>query len=284
MPGEATTSNNEISTYLTVTKEGLSVLVIDRLRPELTDMRRALAGDPRIRLFEAVRQTNSAPPPGEADLFQFDKQAYDVIIIGDVSAERLRSASPTALEKIEEMVREKGVGLLMTGGADSLGRDWQGTKVADALPVVLDGTQSEELIPFVPAGDWPSEYMLRLAPNAKDSEMLWSRLNDPLNRCLLLGFTRLGRPKDGATILARANNAKDGAPDLRAANVRQRPNRCLGRGFDLSMADAGAAEIDRRRRTAREILEAIGRLPGSTGKSRRRCVGAAGHAPSRGRR
>ena len=150
LPGEATTSNNEISTYLTVTKEGLSVLIVDRLREELKFIRSALAGDPRIRLFEAVRQTSDPPPAGEADLFQFDKQAYDVIILGDVSAERLRSASPNADAKIEELVARKGVGLLMTGGADSLGRDWVGTKVAGALPVTLDGTQSDETSPFVP--------------------------------------------------------------------------------------------------------------------------------------
>jgi uncharacterized membrane protein len=226
LPGEATLSNNEISTYLTVTKEGLSVLVVDRLRPELSDIRRALAGDPRIRLFEAVRQTSSPPPPGEADLFQFDKQAYDVIIIGDVSAERLRTASPNALEKIEELVREKGVGLLMTGGADSLGRDWQGTKVAGALPVQLDGAQSEELVPFLPTGNWQSEFVLRLAPNANDSAMLWSRLNDPLNHCLMVGFTKLGRPKDGAVILAQSK--VDGPPLL----VRQ----TYGKGRTAALA------------------------------------------------
>ncbi len=213
LPGEATLSNNEISTYLTVIKEGLSVLIVDRLRTELKFIRSALAGDPRVRLFEAVRQTGE-PTPGEADLFQFDKQAYDVIILGDVSAARLRAASPNADAKIEELVREKRVGLLMTGGADSLGRDWQGTKIAGALPVELDGTQSEELVPFLPAGDWQSEYALRLAPSAKDSELLWSRLNDPLNHCLMHGFTRLGQLKLGATVMARAKDARNGPPVL----------------------------------------------------------------------
>jgi uncharacterized membrane protein len=213
LPGEATLSNNEISTYLTVVKEGLSILIVDRLRTELKFIRSALAGDPRIRLFEAVRQTGEMTP-GEADLFQFDKQAYDVIILGDVSFARLRAASPNADAKIEELVREKGVGLLMMGGADSLGRDWQGTKIAGALPVILDGTQSEELVPFLPAADLQSDYVLRLAPNPTDSALLWSRLNDPLNHCLMNGFTRLGEVKKGATILARAKDARDGPPVL----------------------------------------------------------------------
>jgi uncharacterized membrane protein len=212
---EATPSNNEISTYLTVTKEGLSVLVVDRLREELKFIRSALSGDPRIRLFEADRQTSEPPPPGVADLFQFDKQAYDVIILGDVSAERLRTASPGVLEKIEQLVREKGVGLLMTGGAESLGGDWAGTKVADALPVTLDGTQSDEIVPFLPDPDaLQSEFVLRFAPKPADSAMLWSKLNDPVNRCRLEGYTRLGPVKKGAAVLARANDAKTGPPLL----------------------------------------------------------------------
>ena len=135
------------------------------------------------------------PPPGKADLFRFDKQAYDVIIIGDVSAERLRTASPNADTKIEELVRDKRVGLLMTGGADSLGRDWRGTKIAQALPVELDGTQSDERVAFVPTREGLSDFVLRLSPDPKESEELWAKLSDPINKCLLDGFTRLGRPK-----------------------------------------------------------------------------------------
>jgi uncharacterized membrane protein len=212
--GEATTANNEISTYLTVTKEGLSVLVVGRLQTELSFIRSALAGDPRFRLFESVRQTSKAGSPGETDLFQFDKQAYDVIILGDVSAERLRAASPNADAKIEELVREKRVGLLMTGGADSLGRDWQGTKIAGALPVELDGTQSDERISFVPTREGLNNFVLRLSANPKESEQLWARLNDPSNRCLLDGYTRLGRVKRGAVVLARAKDRDTGPPLL----------------------------------------------------------------------
>ena len=81
----------------------------------------ARGGFPAASGFRVIQHKgieNAPPPPGEADLFQFDKQAYDVIILGDVSAERLRTASPNADAKIEELVRDKGVGLLMTGGDD----------------------------------------------------------------------------------------------------------------------------------------------------------------------
>ena len=95
LPGEASLANKEISTYLTVTKEGLSVLLVDRLRTELKFIREALAGDPRIRVFEAVRQTDDVPA-GD-DIFNFDKQAYDVIVLGYVTAKRLLAADPQAL-------------------------------------------------------------------------------------------------------------------------------------------------------------------------------------------
>jgi hypothetical protein len=55
---------------------------------------------------------------------------------------------------------------------------------------------------------------MRLAPNPRESEQAWERLNDPINRCLLDGFTRLGRLKPGAVVLARAGNRDTGPPLL----------------------------------------------------------------------
>src|SRR5581483_10489848 len=99
LPGEMSQFNNEISTYLTVTKEGLSVLYVEgKYRAwEPKFIRYALSQDPRIRLFEAVRLTDEPPPPEQADLFQFDKQHYDVIILGDLSAKRLSGGNPQVL-------------------------------------------------------------------------------------------------------------------------------------------------------------------------------------------
>src|SRR5205085_8813710 len=85
LPGEVSTANNEITTYLTVTKDGVSVLVVDRLRLEVKFLRQALAADPRFRVSESVRQTD-APAPGDAELFDFERQPYDVVILGDVAA------------------------------------------------------------------------------------------------------------------------------------------------------------------------------------------------------
>src|SRR5439155_10225252 len=89
VPGEVSTDNNEISTYVTVTKEGVSVLFVDKLRfPEPQLICDALSTDPRIRLY-MVWLRSDEPTPDQAALFQFDKQHYDVIILGDVSAAKL---------------------------------------------------------------------------------------------------------------------------------------------------------------------------------------------------
>src|SRR5439155_3272987 len=91
LPRELTQLNNEISTYVTVTKEGLSVLYVEgKYRAwEPRFIRHALSQDPRIRLHEAVRLRAEAGPAADADWLQFDKQHYDVIILGDISARRL---------------------------------------------------------------------------------------------------------------------------------------------------------------------------------------------------
>jgi uncharacterized membrane protein len=220
LPGEATTVNNEISTFLTVTKEGVSVLYVDRLREEAKFIRYALAGDPRFRLTEAIRQTDDPPAAGEADFLQLDRQAYDVIILGDVSMRRLGA---DRVAKIAELVRDKGVGLLMTGGEESLGGDWQGTRIADALPVRL-GTirQVEGQVQMLPTDEGLRHFVLRLAsgPDRKDNEAVWQRLPR------LDGYTKLDQPKPGAVVLAQT--ASDKAPLMVAQNY--------GKGRTMALA------------------------------------------------
>lgn len=199
-PGEASIANNSYSTYLMVTKEGISVLIIDRLRLEEKFLRRALVGDPRFRVFEAMRQTDDPVRGPAAELYRFDQQAYDVIVIGDVSARRL--GSPSDWAKIEEMVRVKGAGLLMMGGKDGLSTGgWQGTPIADALPVILDGGgQTDEPVQLLPSPLGRNDYVMKIASDAAASEVLWRKLP------ALPGFTRLGRRKDAAVVIGQSAN------------------------------------------------------------------------------
>src|SRR5262249_30717757 len=153
--------------------------------------------DPRFRLTEAIRQTDDPPGAGEADFLQLDRQAYDVIILGDVSARRLGAERGA---KIAELVGGKGVGLLITGREERLGGDWQQTPIDNALPVRM-GTirQVEGQVQMLPTDKGLEHFVLRLAsgPTKEDNMHLWQRLPR------LDGYTKLDQPKPGAVVLAQ---------------------------------------------------------------------------------
>jgi uncharacterized membrane protein len=198
LPGEVTRLNNEISTFVTVIKEGISVLLVDKLRfPEPQRICDALAPDPRIRLFTAWRRTD-APAPEQQDLFEFDKRHYDVIILGDVTAQRLTAGNRRVLHDIQRVVKEKGTGLLMMGGYDTFANsDWAGTPLEELLPVRLDAKGDvTDPVQMLPTRDGLRHYVLRLADREADNEAVWKQLPR------LEGMTRLGSSKPTAVTLA----------------------------------------------------------------------------------
>jgi uncharacterized membrane protein len=213
LQGEVTTANNEISTYLTVTKEGISVLYVEgKYRAwEPKFIRWALTAEPSIRLWESVRLNDV--PGKDAELFNLDKQHYDVIIMGDVSARRFTAGNPRILSTIERLVTEKGLGLMMIGGYETFGNsDWQNTDLARVLPVQLnEAGQVDGDIQMVPTFDGLRHYILRLADNPIDNQTLWGldANGNPSGKSKLpplSGMTRLGGPKLGAIVLARTQN------------------------------------------------------------------------------
>jgi uncharacterized membrane protein len=215
--GEVNRDNNELSTFVRVTKEGLKVLYVEgKYRAwEPKFVRQVLSEDPRIRLDEAVLLNVERPPDGEADWFQLDKQRYDVIIIGDISPNRLSGGDDKVLEKIKQLVEEKGTGLMMIGGYETFtsrkkdhapaedNRVWSETPFANLLPVDLDEDgQVERHLRMVPTEEGLKNYgyVLRLVGNDLDNKAVWANLP------VLTGMTKLGTPKQGATVLARADN------------------------------------------------------------------------------
>jgi uncharacterized membrane protein len=205
LPGEVTESNNEISTFVTVAKEGLSILLVDKLRTwEPQFLCDALRMDPTIRLRVVWMRKDGAPAANQADLFQFDKQHYDVIILGDVTARQLTAGNPGVLATIHRLVSEKGTGLMMLGGAFTFGNsDWQGTDIDKLLPVKLDVRgQVTGDVKIQPVAEQLQQYIMSLADRPQDNARIWEQLL-PLN-----GMTRLGKPRDGAFELARAANGE----------------------------------------------------------------------------
>jgi uncharacterized membrane protein len=203
LPGQVSRLKSEMSTFLSVTKEGISVLLIDKQRawePQL--LCDALAHEPRIRLYP-VWLRGDEPVDAVNDLFNFDKQQFDVIILGDVTAKQLRAVRPDALEALQQQV-DKGAGLMAIGGYASFANsDWQGTPLEAMLPVALDVRgQIEGEVRLVPteAGFRRYGYILRLADKEAESKDVWKKL-PPLE-----GATKLGTPKKNvASILAETD-------------------------------------------------------------------------------
>ena len=205
LPGELSAANNQMDTFATVTREGLSVLLVERQErfPEPQMMLSALAADKRMRVDVAWLRGPSKLDENQKGLFQFDEQPYDVIILGDVTAARLREADPQALEKIHDRVVNKRTGLLMLGGPHSFGNgDWAGTELAKLLPVELNvkGRNDSDVKLWATAEGL--KYVLRLADNPEDSKDLWEKVQ---KEALLNGVTRLGKPLGNARVFAETS-------------------------------------------------------------------------------
>ena len=229
---QVTTLNDKIETFLTVTKEGVRVLVISKDGWELAGIRRALATDKRFDYVEAIRASEAPGTPEDEKRYDLREQRYDVIVLGDVSPKMLTAVRRTLLAEIRDMVRDKGVGLMMTGGAYALGGTagipgsdgWRNTPIAEVLPVELppqpprnvgDKTNPNDPEVFVavePTTDGLKHYLLRLNPDGPKNREAWTLLNTGLYR--LSGYNVLGTPKNGSEVLARANDGKSGDPLL----------------------------------------------------------------------
>ncbi len=132
--GELKTNNNRLETIITVRKGGVRVAYFDQpLRPEQKFIRRINIAQ-KIQLdFQPVR-----PPPFNKGTRLnddwFKAEAYDVYIIGDVSAEVFGT------ERLRNMALavERGAGLIMIGGFQSFGAgNYARSPLADWLPVEM---------------------------------------------------------------------------------------------------------------------------------------------------
>ncbi len=212
LPGELSETNNEMSTYVTVTREGLSVLLVERQDrfPEPQMMLSALASDKRIRVYRAWLRGKELIAEDQKGLFQFDQQPYDVIILGDVTAQRLRDADADALKKIYDRVFNKRTGLLMMGGRYAFSNgDWAGTEIEKLLPVKLGPKnigQIEGEVTLKPT-EKGLEYVLRLGDTPADSATRWAELQ---KESKMDGMTPLGDAAGDKTIYAV--NEKDNSP------------------------------------------------------------------------
>ena len=213
--GDLFPRNNRIETYVTVTKEGVSVLLVDKQRamePQL--ICDALTKDPRIRVTPVWLRGGQVLDANSGDLFHFDTQPYDVIILGDVTVAQLKNVSPQALPNIERLV-EQGSGLLALGGYSTFGNsDWPGTSLERMLPIDMENSrgQVEEDRKMLPTADGLRQFafILRLT-DEQDAKKAWQDLPE------LEGISLLRKSEKGLqeTVLAESDK---GEPILIAQN------------------------------------------------------------------
>ena len=218
LPGELSGEDNQSETYLTITKDGVRILIVDRLRPEETRIRDVLRSEKRFDLNEVIVQTDGQISAAAEALLDLDSQAYDVIIIGDVSPAQLnfkRGDKPVpVLEKIREHVAKKGTGLMLLGGE----RAFRGypaefetivpvTVPADPAAAIVEDVDPATGIPRARYQTVPNDAgldtVLRLSKVRDESIELWGKVNAEEPRARITGYNKM-TAKTGARVLAWA--------------------------------------------------------------------------------
>lgn len=221
VPGDATPSNNTVETYLTVTKEGLRILVVDRHSHEMTMISDVLRADKRFDFVRILREGADPATPAERELFDFDNRAYDVIVLGNISRRQLEAIDPNLPMKIREQVEKKGVGLLFGAGDATFAGDpnrpldngWRGSALEGLIPVSLTNFPAvpdsifkadDKRFQCVPTVDG-LKFLMKVA--GESSNEIWDKLNAPgIPNSRINGISKLGMPKPGATVYAVASD------------------------------------------------------------------------------
>lgn len=218
---EAVPQNNTKTFLLKVApSKKVKILFVDgKPRQEFKHIKRALKEDPNVQLTDRFLKTSDGKyggtqtesgqnfgfyPDSKEELFDFD-----AIIIGNVAASYFTKQE---LENTVEFVRTRGGGLLMLGGADSLGNpepsaSYLNTPIAQLLPVELELGSPPP--PPAPRGRSSSEgYQLQLTSDGK-IEPLMALADTPTENLArwesqqpLLGYSKVKRAKPGALVLA----------------------------------------------------------------------------------
>ncbi|TWU14129.1 hypothetical protein CA54_29720 [Symmachiella macrocystis] len=204
LEGELITSNNVLTTFVTVLKGGLSVAYFDIWRPEMGKLAE-VGRSPDIQIDrQIVRYRGEAEPTKIQDEW-FEPGRYDVYIIGDVPAKVFGERN---LRRLAEAVSQ-GAGLIMTGGFHSFGAGgYATTPLQDLLPVVMYPTEilnEDELdeslqisnpVQMLPTIEGRGDFVMRMG-NLGDESTGWEQLPK------LEGATKLTPKKLGlARVLA----------------------------------------------------------------------------------
>jgi uncharacterized membrane protein len=222
IPGERTTADNRQEFQGLALDPRIKVLYIEgRVRPEYRELSRALNRDPNVELSTLLRiQQDRFAAGGSVEGEPFTRmpstleqwKKFDVIILGDLDVSFLPAAQQSAIEQ----VIGDGGGLLMLGGANTLGPGgYAGTAIEKVLPVNVGGKDAaQEKTQFVPrlTADGASH-------PAMEGLADWFGTEDkPGTKTLppLLGNVVVAGAKDSAEVLAihPERSGPDGKPQV----------------------------------------------------------------------
>jgi hypothetical protein len=210
--GELVTTNNELSTFVTVRTGGLNVLYLEgAMRVEQKFIRRALDASPDINV-DYVRLESRDPSSRASLKDRFQRGKYDVYMLGDVDSSQF---SKDELQLLAGVVRD-GAGLIMIGGFHSFGPGgYFNTPLADLLPVRMNALERQRfdepiradvhlggklrMRPARPLGT--RHFVMSLATSAKNMDA-WSKL-PPLE-----GANRFDQLKPASQVLAESADGK----------------------------------------------------------------------------
>src|SRR5205807_7304960 len=112
----------------------------------------------------------------------------DVIVIGDISAQRFSGGKPEIFDKIVQSVQSKGTGLLMLGGYDTFAAGgWQNSALVKLLPTRFDQAEQIEARVTVTPTAAGEQFLLKLAANPVKQKELWATKLEQLDGMASLG-------------------------------------------------------------------------------------------------
>jgi len=208
LAGETTTGNNRLERALRVIDDKIKVLYVEgKPRWEYRYLRAVLLRDHRLDVKFLMTQGDRDLAKASARyLAHFPEAAaeafvFDLVILGDVPESYF---TPTQLDRIEELVRERGGSLLLLAGHHHALAGYIGTRIEPILPVRVQpaGWESVDgMVHVMPTPEGKESFVTRLEVPDEKNAALWA-LVKPLYRVPVLAGA-----KPAATVLATLSDA-----------------------------------------------------------------------------
>ncbi len=234
LEGEITPRNNRRTLTVKVLKSSLRILYIEGSpRADMGFLRRALAKDANIEVTSLVFKPDGETFPVPMPSSRAEWFAYDLVILGSISHDRLRPWLPF----VTSFVEEKGGGLIALGGPHSFEMGgYAGTPAGNLMPFQIAATArgiTEGTFVPVLTPDGSTHPITRLDDDPVESERLWGELPP------LPGMNQAGPAKPGATVLATNPAWQTGEEDTPVIAVHR-----YGQGKVLAIAAQGLWQWD----------------------------------------